>query len=307
MPKIAIVILHFANKKQTQDCLNSVNKLEAKGFEIEVIVVNNRIGEDLSDLEEKFKQCLFLKTGQNLGYAGGNNFGIKKALKAKADFIFLLNNDTILDKKILVELIKVASLNKKSGLLGPKIYFAPGYEFHKERYQKEERGKVFWYAGGLLDWRNMIASHRGVDEVDFGQYDLSTPTDFVSGCAMFIKKEVFEKIGFFDERYFLYLEDVDFCQRAKRAGFDLLYVPQAKLWHVNAGSSQVGGPLHDYFLTRNRLLFGMEYATLKTKLALLRESLKILFHGSSWQKIGVRDFYLRKFGQGSFPTFKMIK
>jgi len=302
MKKIAIVILHFVNKKQTQDCLDSINKLETKGLKVEVIIVNNNPKENLSNLERKFNKFSFLKTGKNLGYAAGNNIGIKKALKDKADFIFLVNNDTILDKGILIELIKAADLNKEIGIFGPKIYFAPGYEFHKERYKKEEQGKVLWYAGGLIDWQNILASHQGVDEVDFGQYDTSQQTDFVSGCAMFVKKEVFQKVGIFDERYFLYLEDVDFCRRAKMAGFNLFYIPQAKLWHANAGSSQVGGPLHDYYLTRNRLLFGLRYAKLKTKLALLRESLRILFQGRPWQKIGVRDFYLRRFGQGSYET-----
>ncbi len=218
-------------------------------------------------------------TYKNLGYAGGNNLGIKKALKDKADFIFLINNDTILDQKILIELIKASSLNKEIGILAPKIYFAPGYEFHQERYQKKDKGKVIWYAGGLIDWQNIIAFHRGVDEVESGQYDFSCPTDFASGCAMLIKKEVFRKVGFFDERYFLYLEDVDFCLKAQRKGFKIIFVPQAKLWHANAGSSQVGGPLHDYYLTRNRLLFGFKYARFRTKMALIRESLRILLKG----------------------------
>jgi len=117
---------------------------------------------------------------------------------------------------------------------------------------------------------------------------------------MFVNQRVFEKIGLFDERYFLYLEDLDFCQRAKLSGFKIIYAPQAKLWHKNAGSSTVGGSLHDYFFTRNRLLFGTKYGRLRAKLALVRESLRLLVSGRPWQKIGVKDFYLRRFGQGSW-------
>ena len=300
MTKIAMVILHFNNQKQTLACLLSINKLETKDLKIEVIVVNNNPEENLRGLKEKFNGFLFLDTKKNLGYAAGNNLGIKRALKNKSDFIFILNNDTILDEKMLLNLIDFAGSNQKIGILGPKIYFAPGYEFHQERYQVKDQGKVIWYAGGLIDWQNMVSSHRGVDEVDHRQYDTSKETDFVTGCAMFVREEVFEKVGLFDEKYFLYWEDVDFCWRAKQAGYKILFDPLAKVWHANAGSSEVGGPLHDYYLSRNRMLFGFKYASWRTKFALIRESLKILFKGSPWQKLGIRDFYLRRFGQAGF-------
>jgi hypothetical protein len=300
MIKIAIIILHFNDRKLTDNCLSSVKKLSVKDFKLETIVVNNNPKQKIDSLKKGYKDVIFLKTKENIGFTGGNNLGIKKALENKADFIFLLNNDTLLSENLLTELLKVAKGDKQVGILAPKIYFAPGHEFHHDRYQEKERGKVFWYAGGLFDWQNIIASHRGVDEVDHGQYDKIIPTDFVSGCGMLIRREVFEKTGFFDERYFLYLEDVDLCQRAKMAGFKILYVPQAVLWHLNAGSSTVGGFLHDYYLTRNRLLFGFSYALLRTKIALFKESLRLLFSGRFWQKRGVWDFYFRKFGQGSF-------
>lgn len=300
MTKIGLVILHFNKPDLTEACLESVRQLGTKSFKIEVIVVNNNPLEKIVVLKKKFPEFIFLKTSKNLGYAGGNNFGIKKALARKADFVLLLNNDTLLDKKMVVEFLKTAKTNKQAGILGPKIYFAPGCEFHRQRYQEKDRGKVIWYAGGLVDWQNIIASHRGVDEVDQGQYSQLEATDFVSGCAMLVRREVFEKVGLFDENYFLYLEDVDFCQRVKRRGYKIIFVPSAKVWHANAGSSEVGGPLHDYYLTRNRMLFGFKYASWRTKLALIRESLKILFKGNPWQKLGIRDFYLRRFGQAGF-------
>lgn len=300
MKKISLVVLHYINQDLTIKCLESVEKLQTVDFGLQVIIVNNNPKEDLKVLKRKFRKFEFLETGKNLGFTGGNNFGIKKALKKKADFVMLLNNDTLIDQSALVQLIKVASLIGQSGVLGPKIYFAPGYEFHQERYEPTEQGKIIWYAGGIVDWRNILASHRGVDEVDKGQYDKVEGTDFASGCAMLVKKEVFTKIGLLDERYFLYLEDLEFCQRAKKAGFKIVYVPQAKVWHFNAGSSEVGGPLHDYFLTRNRMLFGMRYAPVRSKIALLRESLRLLRSGRRWQRRGIKDFYLKKFGKGSY-------
>ena len=302
MKKVALVILHFINKKLTDQCLESVENLNMKGLSLQTIVINNNPRENLENLEEKFTDFVFIKTGKNLGFAGGNNFGIKQALESKTNWVFLINNDTILDKDLVVRLIEAGEADGKIGILGSKIYFAPGFEFRQERYKPNERGKVFWYPGGLIDWQNVLASHRGVDEVDKGQYDEQIETDFVSGCAMFVKSEVFKRIGLLDERYFLYWEDAEFCQRAKKAGYKVVYTPKAKLWHANAGSSAVGGSLQDYYLTRNRLLFGIKYASLQTKVALIRESMKLLFTGRKWQRIGIRDFYLRKFGKGSYET-----
>lgn len=302
MTKVALVILHFINKELTNQCLESIKKLNIKGLELRIIVVNNNPQENLKDLEKKFEEFDFINTGKNLGFSEGNNLGIRRALQNKADWVFLVNNDTILDKDLVVRLIEVAEAEAegKAGIISPKIYFAPGYEFHKNRYKENERGKVIWYAGGIIDWKNVIGKHKGVNEVDKGQYEKIEETDFVSGCAMLIKKEVFEKIGFLDKDYFLYYEDNDFCQRARQAGFKIFYVPKAVVWHKNAGSSRVGSSLHDYYISRNRLLFGMRWALLRSKLALLRESFRILLTGRKWQKRGVVDFYLRKLGKGSY-------
>lgn len=299
MKKVAIIILHYLGKEFTKLCLESVEKLKIDGLELEVMVVNNNPKEDLTNLKKKFPQFTFLETGKNLGYAGGNNFGIKRALRDGADYILLLNNDTTVDKNLIIELVKIAA-DRKAGVVGPKIYFAKGFEYHKGRYQQSDLGKVIWYAGGIIDWPNVNGFHRGVDEVDNGQYDQQESTDFVTGCAIFIKRAVFEKIGLFDERYFLYLEDLEFCQRAIRAGFKIVYAPKAIIHHFNAGSSRVGGELHDYFITRNRLLFGLKYAPLKTKFNLIQESIKLSLIGRPWQKKAIRDYFLKKFGKGSW-------
>ena len=300
--KVSIIVLHYSKKDLTAKCLESVKKLDKKDIDLQTIVVNNNPKENLGSLKKRFKKFDFTKTSRNLGYAGGNNFGIKKALNEGADFIFLLNNDTTLDKNCLIQLVKVATLIDQSGILGPRIYFAPGYEFHQDRYSPLQRGKVIWYAGGKIDWKNVLAAHRGVDQVNKGRFNKVQETDFVTGCAIFIKKEVFEKIGLLNSDYFLYLEDNDLCQRARRAGFRVLYVPEAIVWHANAGSSEVGGTLHDYYFTRNRMLFGMKYAPLRAKIALIKESLRLLREGREWQKQGIKDFYLRKFEKGSYPV-----
>ena len=305
MKKIFIVILNWNGKKDTLECLESLEKLQIANCKLQIVVVDN--GSTDGSVEAIQNETLRLRSGQelkiienkeNLGFAEGNNVGIKYALENGADDTVLLNNDTLVDKNLIEELLRMAESETQIGVVSPKIYFAPGFEFHKDRYQENERGKVLWYAGGKMDWQNILASHRGVDEVDKGQYDQPEETDFATGCCVLIKKEVFEKIGLLDKKYFAYWEDTDFCQRAKRAGFKVVYAPNAILWHKNASSSgRPGSVTHVYFQTRNRLLFGFRYASLRAKLALFRESLKFLMEGGIRRK-AVLDFYLGKFGEG---------
>lgn len=298
MKKIAILVLNFNGKEDTLECLTSLKKLETGNWKPETIVIDNNSSDDsVKSIRDKFPQVTIIENQTNLGFAEGNNVGIGYALKNNFDHVLLLNNDTLVKKDFLVQLVKVAQRSKKVDIASPKIYFAAGYEYHKNQYQEKERGKVIWYAGGVIDWDNVLTFHRGVDEVDEGQYNKIKETEFATGCCMLIKRKVFEKIGFFDKKYFLYLEDVDFCQRAKQEGFKIYFAPQAIIWHKNAGSSAVGSFIQDYYLTRNRLLFGMKYAPLRARLALLKESLSFLFKGRKGQKKGVFDFYQCHFGK----------
>jgi GT2 family glycosyltransferase len=215
--------------------------------------------------------------------------------------VLILNNDITVDKNLLVGLTEVAEEDKKIGIVVPKIYFSKGSEYHKDRYTEKEKGHVFWYAGGLIDWDNMIASHRGVDEVDHGQYDRTEETEFATGCCMLLRVDVADNIRGFDERYFLYLEDLDLNMRVKSEGYTIVYAPKAYMWHQNAGSTGgSGSKLQDYFTTRNRLLFAHTYASLRTRFALFRENIRLLRTGREWQKNGIVDYYLHRFGKGRF-------
>jgi len=300
MMKIGIIVLNYNTGRVIGDCLSSIEKLRKNDFKVFTYVIDN------ASQEKSYKEVLkgignlkIIENRKNLGFSGGNNVGIKKALEDGCDWVLILNPDTVADQNLLVEFYKIVKKDSQIGIVGPKIYFAKGNEFHKDRYTEKQLGKVIWYAGGKVDWKNILASHLGVDEVDEGQYDEIVETGFVSGAAMFIKKEVFEKTGFFNERYFLYLEDLEFCQRAKKKGFKVVFVPSAIIWHKNASSTKVGSSLQDYFITRNRLLFGMKFASLRTKIALLREALLFIFKNDVKRR-AVFDFLTLNFGQGSF-------
>lgn len=301
MRKVAIVILNWNGKSDTLECLKSLEKLKTTGYQIQTFVVDNGSVDGSADaVKDKYENVNLVKKRENLGFAEGNNVGIKRALNGGTDFIVLINNDTIIDRDLISGLVDAFGNHQDIGIVSPKIYFAKGFEFHKSRYKRGDLGKVIWYAGGMIDWDNVLGSHRGVDEVDKGQYNTVVETDFATGCCMAIKTEVFKKIGFFDKEYFLYLEDMDFCQRVKNAGFKILYTPSAYLWHKVAKSSGIGSGLNDYYITRNRLLFGSKYASVRARFALLRESLKLLVNGRPWQRRGVLDFYFGNFGRGSY-------
>lgn len=302
MEKVSIVILNFNGKLDTLDCINSFRKSSLPD-KTSIIVVDNGSSNGLVNaVLSKFPDVKILENNANLGFSQGNNVGINYAISHGADYVLIINNDTLVDKNLLKELLKAIKSNDLIGIAVPKIYFAKGFEFHKDRYKKEELGNVIWYAGGIMDWNNVIGSHRGVDQIDRGQYETIEETDFATGNCMLVKKEVFEKVGFFDKLYFLYYEDNDFSVRVKKAGFKIMYTPKAYIWHKNAASAGGSGSLlQDYYITRNRLFFGMRYAPLRARLALARESFKILVNGRTWQKRGVLDFYLNKLGKGSFP------
>jgi len=327
--KIYVVVLNWNRSDDTIKCVKSVMALRITSYELNILIVDNGSSDDSIRIVRNFqfpmvRQALrpraqgrvahhpeqsrgisnfqLIKNKKNLGFAGGNNVGIKCALDNSADYVLILNNDTIVDKNLIESLLETAKKYPRAGAISPKIYFAKDYEFHKDRYEKSELGKVIWYAGGGIDWKNVYGLARGVDEVDRGQYDKLSETDFATGTCMLISRKALEKVGLFDEKYFMYYEDTDLSVRVNKAGFKVFYAPSATVWHKVAQSSGIGSDLNDYFITRNRLLFGFRYASIRSRLAIVRESIKLLVLGRKWQKKGVVDFYFGKFGQGSWPN-----
>lgn len=282
MKQVTVIILNYKTKKLTLECINSVKKSSYKN--IEIIIVDNNSEDGLEDEIKKLSQISFIQTGENLGYTGGNNIGIKKALMLNSDYIFILNSDTELEKNAIENLIRVGEKDDNYGIIAPKILFADK--------------KTVWFAGGVFDKKNILGSHKGVDQMDEGQFNVEMETDYVTGAAIFVKKEVIDKIGLFDERYFLYYEDSDFCTRAKNVGFKIIYAPKAVVYHENAKSTGLGSSLQDYFITRNRMLYASKFSDFKTKFALLREAVKNIFIPA--RRLALYDYLLDNFGKGSY-------
>jgi GT2 family glycosyltransferase len=303
--KVSIIILTTNALSMTKEQLVDVSKLDTQGLDCECLVVDNGSSdgteEALKNYELPNMKYKFMQSGGNLGFAGGNNVGIQDAVDRKFDYILLMNNDLILPKDIVLKLTHFMEKNKDISIVSPKMYFASGYEFHKGAYTKKEMGNVLWYAGGILDWDNIYSTHRGVDQVDRGQYDKTQPTDFANGACVIIRREVFEKIGLLDHEFFLYWEDADFSQRAKKHGMKVYYYPETCMWHkVSASTGGSGSPTNDYFITRNRYYLAMRYAKARTKFAVLRDTFKLIFVGRTWQKWGAIDALLGRKGMGQW-------
>lgn len=297
MDKTTVVILHYSDEDSTLVCLESLFAELPQKADLPIIVVSN------SPLSEKFRTDIsrddrvkLIQNKENTGFARGNNIGIKYALSIGSKYILLLNNDTIISRGMTANLTDFAKTENNTGLVSPKIYFAKGSEFHKDRYENKDMGRILWYAGGIIDWKNIYAMHRGVDEVDTGQFDKTIQTDFATGCCLLVKKEVIEKIGFLDENYFLYFEDVDYSLRARKAGFKVIYYGGINIWHKNAlTSGKPGSDTHIYYQTRNRLYFGFKYAGFRTKKSLIWDSLRLIQKNGLYRK-AVLDYYMRKMG-----------
>ena len=299
MDKTAVIVLHYKGEADTKECLNSILAEYFANKSLQIIVVVNLADTSFcSLLEKEYPQIVIIKNQENTGFALGNNIGLQKALELGCKYMILLNNDTLIGPGLLDKLTSFAGSDPSFGIVSPKIYFAKGYEYHKDRYKEKEIGRVIWYAGGIFDWANILPRHRGVDEVDKGQYNKSIDTDFATGCCMLITKDVIDKVGFFDEKYFLYFEDIDLSVRARKNGFRVVYFPDAYLWHKNASSSgKPGSKLHLYYQTRNRLYFGYKYSRLLTKKALFLDSLKLLLKRGVYKR-AVLDYFFGKMGRG---------
>lgn len=287
MSKVSIVIVHYNTTKYTKACLESLEHADFRSHQVQVIVVDNASDEVFS--ASSSLDLRVLRNDQNEGFSGGNNVGIRYALTTnKAEYVLLLNSDTTVSPNFLTQLLDCAASRKKIGAICPKIYFEAGSEFFGKQYSSDERGKVIWFAGGSIDWQNMIAFHRGVDEVDRGQFEFSQikrdmkqiplvdyqTMEFATGCCVLIPASVLLEVGMFDESFFLYWEDTDLSMRIRMAGYNLYFCPNSVIWHKNAGSTGGSGSRAQIsYQERNRLKFAMRYAPIRTQLALCKKNL----------------------------------
>lgn len=233
---IDIVILNFNQEKDTVECISSLK--EAAYTDYRIILVDNGSADGSGQrIKERFKDIEFLSSAQNLGFTGGCNLGINHSLKSgRAGFILLLNNDTRVSGNLFEELSAVMRTDASIGIAG-----AVNYYYSRPDEINMSGHRFLWYLG--------------IQRVAGGFEERSKEMQSVSGCCMLVRKEVFEKAGLLDDRYFIYYEDADLCMRARRFGYKVVAVRDAKVWHKISTTFGLKTPGEYYIYTRNQPLF----------------------------------------------------
>ena len=191
------------------------------------------------------RRMVLIQTGENLGFAGGVNVGLRFALRAKQPYSWIVGNDTVVGLDTLSQLVKTMRADFNIGIVGPKIY----------QYEEQKR---FDSAGGeILPWYG-LAKNIGQNALDSGQYEEVKKVDCVIGCNMLIRSSIVIRTGFLDERFFMYLEETDWHLRIRKAGWQIIYVPTTSVWH-KASKKKTTKLQREYYFTRNRLLFTVKH------------------------------------------------
>ncbi|OLY91851.1 hypothetical protein SAMN05444008_109102 [Cnuella takakiae] len=247
MALVSIITVNYNSAPITEQLLNSIQQLNCHQ-DTEVIVVDNasRLN-PVPQWQLRFPEYKFFRSEKNLGFAGGNNLGIEHA---KGDFLFLINNDTEITSDLVPRLLTIMIQRPSIGIASPKILY----------YEKKE---IIQYAGytpmNFLTARNHCI---GQFEVDLGQYDNSSGiTAYAHGAAMMVRREALEKAGKMAENFFLYYEEIDWCEQMKKAGYDIWVDTKATIYHKESMSVGKASSIKEYFMHRNRILFIRKNAT----------------------------------------------
>lgn len=262
-PYVVVVILNWNGKIDTLDCLRSIKTIDYKNFST-VIVDNGSEDDSVTSFRSNYPDITVLEAGKNLGYAGGNNIGMRWALGQGANYVLLLNNDTVVDPDIINGFVHSAEILKDGGLFGAKIFYY-------------DSPNMLWNAGA--DWVSALGDHvtRGSQKHDDGTYDQISESAYANGCALFARADVLEKVGLLDESFFLIYEETDLAYRVTKAGYRIYYIPYAKVWHkVSVSIGGDNSPIARYFNARNQLLWSKRHLSLPNRLRVYRHVLKRL-------------------------------
>lgn len=241
MKKVSIITVNYNQPRVTEELLASIAAKNTYS-NIEIIVIDNgSIIDPLPEWKKKYEHVNFLRSDNNLGFAGGNNLGIKAA---SGDYFFLVNNDTEFTENLVERLVQTLEAYTEAGAVSPKIHYFnhPG---------------IIQYAG-FTPMNYFLGRNKciGEFEKDLGQYDhLTGPTGFAHGAAMMVKKEAIKKAGLMNEHFFLYYEEMDWCEKIKQSGYAILIEPKALIYHKESASVGQKSALKEFFMNRNRILF----------------------------------------------------
>lgn len=291
LPLVSIAITNWNGKKYCLDCLKSILLSSYPPKLLEVILVDNASTDgSVEAVKERFPWVKILKQTKNLGFSAGINEGFKKAT---GKYILVLNNDVVLEKDYVKELVEVAEKSENIGIVGGKVY----------SFSKSRQLQSLW---GWIDRKLMHVIHPpGTGEIDRGQFDKNTEVDYVPFLCL-IRKKVLQKVGYLDERYFSTYEDTDLMIRVKDAGYKIIFCPKAVIKHKGAVAFGSGSPRLTYYLQRNSLLIRDKFNSfslldhlknMRFLFTLFISSLLTKKKREHWAALrGVLDFYRGKFG-----------
>jgi len=240
-PLISIITVNFNHNEYTSMMLRSLKKCTYKNIEI-IVVDNASYVDNLSEIEDEFPEAKLVRLPNNLGFAGGNNEGLKYAT---GDYILLLNNDTEVDQGFLEPLIETFRTNRDAGIVSPKLMY-----FYSQDM------KTIQFAGATpINLKTGRNKSIGNNEIDCGQYDYVGKSAYANGAALMFSRKVLETVGCMPDIYFLYYEELDWCVDVQKKGFNVYYVGTSKVFHKGSITVSVNGPIRKYYMARNRILF----------------------------------------------------
>ena len=241
-PKVVVIILNWNGWRDTLQCINSLRQVSYPTEKLNILLVDNGSTDESVLRFRSLDKLILLPLAENIGFSSANNVGIRRALDTGCDYVMLLNNDTVVTHDFLDSLLEVFEHDPTAGIVSPKIYCA-------------SNPNHIWYAGGRFKGVRLIGEMVGHGVFDQGQYDVARSVDFAVGCCMLIKGCLFSQIGYLDERFFFYHEDVDYSYRARRAGFSVWYQPASTINHKVSRSVGSNSPLQAYYSANARTLF----------------------------------------------------
>ncbi|KKK89495.1 hypothetical protein LCGC14_2732510 [marine sediment metagenome] len=246
----ANVVTVIVNWKLKEDTVYSIKSLQQSDIHTSIIVVDN--GSNDGSAEYIAQQCPdveLMVLPSNIGFGPACNRAMSKVLKEKKyDFIFFLNNDATIHPSALSELINAAQIYPEAGIFGAKVYYS-------------DKPDTIWYAGAHRRQGVLAVTDVARGQIDCEQFQCCHEVDYIFGAAMLVRRNVFEKVGFFDKRFFLYLEDLDLCIRAQKAGFSLLFVPNAHVWHKGSASTSKKISLRRFYMAKSTIHFLRKHTT----------------------------------------------
>jgi GT2 family glycosyltransferase len=241
-PLVYILLVAWNNWKDTSECLVSLRGLDYDHYRV-LLLDNGSIDESVPRIRESFPEVEAIELGANLGFAKGNNVGIRVALKRGAEFVWLLNNDTTVDSKALRALLRIAELDSRVGAVGSAIYSAA----RPERLQAWGGGHIDFFLGRSVCFPRPVVNER---------------LQYITGASLFLRRQAVEQVGLLDEEFFMYWEDADYCFRLRRSGWHLAVAEDSIVWHKEQGSVGKKSVRMDAYFNRSAVRFFRKHASL---------------------------------------------